>query len=542
MGLRNEIWKRYYKEGFREFFRIATGFERPYPFQLDVAEKILTMSKGVLLLKAETGSGKTEAVVIPSLYKGTICIIVEPYRAIIEDLEERILKYLQNLSERFDIPYRLGVDYGEFHEIYEVREGTIAKVQRTYTPLGVDVLLTTIDEFVHRLLSAIGKRKASVLASIYLSSSPVTFFDEAHSYVSGGSYNLFLSLIHTLSSVAEYGLAVVSSATLPEALKKHLEKVIIGSKSRVEAPPRPKKIDKMVLVSLSTKNIVVETLRILEKHRENATILVRTITPEEAYSVYQRLLQEESLRDVYLGILHGRMALEDRREVFKAVKDILKQGERLVLVATGTIEAGVNFDFNFCVTRLIPYPHLEQTLGRVNRHYLKQNLIVIVDTDDKTLRRVYRLPRDYMEELRNVLTKFEGRIIEWNSISPLLREIDEKYVKESLDYGSLVDMYSSSFSKLLAVSYASLFHMKSTLEEYLIGLLTIRYNVREAENIQYRIDLSGQKRTFRLPFWVFQKLEEVGVKQAVKEHHLIRITLKRDLRPYRKAYGIVFSS
>jgi len=108
MGLRNEIWKRYYKEGFREFFRIATGFERPYPFQLDVAEKILTMSKGVLLLKAETGSGKTEAVVIPSLYKGTICIIVEPYRAIIEDLEERILKYLQNLSERFDIPYRLG--------------------------------------------------------------------------------------------------------------------------------------------------------------------------------------------------------------------------------------------------------------------------------------------------------------------------------------------------------------------------------------------------------------------------------------------------
>jgi len=125
-------------EGFEEFFRLATGYSKPYEWQVELAKHILEMDRGVLSVVAETGSGKTEAVVVPSLYRGRQVIVVEPYRALVEDMIDRLGGMLSRLSKGVGAPYTLGVDYGGEQLIYECVGGVCERAE-TRKPFGADV-------------------------------------------------------------------------------------------------------------------------------------------------------------------------------------------------------------------------------------------------------------------------------------------------------------------------------------------------------------------------------------------------------------------
>ncbi len=69
----------------------------PYAMQQALFNHLAT-GEDALLLRAPTGSGKTEAVLIPSLALGKRLILPLPTRSLIEDHEQRIQKYLVKFS------------------------------------------------------------------------------------------------------------------------------------------------------------------------------------------------------------------------------------------------------------------------------------------------------------------------------------------------------------------------------------------------------------------------------------------------------------
>lgn len=503
------------EEGFRRFFAVATGFREPYPWQVSVAKEILGMGRGIFFLSAETGAGKTEAVAVPALYRARQLIVVEPFRALVEDMADRFRKMLGRLSRALHTPYTLGLDYGGEHVVYEITEAGERQVV-TRKPFGVDVLVTTMDEMLYRLLSVGPKRKASLYATLVRLGTPIVFFDEGHSY-STEVMNPLVTVLHEALSISLYSPVVIASATLPEQLKSHMK--LLAERNRVPikelvAPPREKKTRKaeleLHLDRKGYKEIARYTLKLVG--HEFKTILVRTITPKTAYSVYSELLKWRGVfSDYSIGILHGRMPVRDRAEVFRAVKEDMESGKKVILVATPAIEAGVDLDFDAGVLELTPYRSLEQTLGRINRHYTKPDAkVVVVGVDEATWEIL--APREYLDEVRSVLKVVGGECL-WGNVRWKLKKIDEKYTGDQLSAPSLLDAYDSPYSKLLAVSFHSLFHLEGTMMEYLLALSKDSYNTRGSFDITVYVE--GEPGNYlRIPFYIAKKLSEQGI--AVK--------------------------
>ncbi|MEM4975962.1 MAG: CRISPR-associated helicase Cas3' [Desulfurococcaceae archaeon] len=525
---------------YRRFFKLVTGFE-PYEWQVEVAERLFELEEkgGVLILRAETGSGKTEASVLPGLFHGKQVIVVEPYRALIEDMVVRFKKYLAKLSGTLGVKYTLGVDYGGRHYIYECT-GSNCTERLTRKPFGADVLVTTIDEMVYRVLSVGTPRKASLYTSLVKTGRPVVFFDEAHSYASE-AFNPLVTLVHLTASLSIYIPVVIATATLPKSVEEHLELVVSRngvSLIKVNAPvPEvrpPKARVELDLRGFKTPDEQVEAIvKHVDKYVEKGfrKILVRVVTPDSAYSVYTRLLKLTS-KGYNVGVLHGRMPIYDRERVYRAVRDDVSRDENVILVSTSVIEAGVDLDFDAGVLELTPYRSLEQTMGRVNRRYTKKNSeVTVVNTPDSTWA-LLENPK-YLEEARLLLAVM-GSGVEWSKdLSPKLKEIDERYTRDKLSPLSLVDAYDSPYSRILAVSLYSLFHLEGTFLEHLLALSEKEYETRGTLDVAAEVE-GESGNIVRVPYSIAKDCSIYATrtvpKELLKDHSYTGKTGKVEVR------------
>ena len=67
--------------------------------------------------------------------------------------------------------------------------------------------------------------------------------------------------------------------------------------------------------------------------------------------------------------LNGYMYDEQKRDVIEKVKTLMSNGEKVLLVSTQSIEAGVDLDFDVGFREVSPISSIIQTAGRVNRHF-----------------------------------------------------------------------------------------------------------------------------------------------------------------------------
>ena len=319
------------------------------------------------LVVAPTGSGKTEAAILPvmkliSLVKnepGIKVIYVTPLRALNNDVLRRIIHYAK--TENLTV---------------EIRHGdTPLKVKKQITNNPPDILITTPESIpilltIEKLLKAFRSLKYIII-------------DEVHELVSNerGSH-LTVSMerlqFYSKNKVTRIGL----SATLGNI--KETGKFIVGSNNKcaILQDKSIRKYDLQVKFIKGTINNVVKfILEYIKNNNISGSILLFTNTRDEA-EYFGTILRDQ--KDVDIDIHHGSLSKEIREDAeYK-----LRSGKAGIVVCTSSLELGLDIG---SIDLVIHYgsprqvSKLMQRIGR-SRHQRKrsaQGLIVTNNPDDE---------------------------------------------------------------------------------------------------------------------------------------------------------------
>ncbi|HKF26820.1 MAG TPA: DEAD/DEAH box helicase, partial [Nitrososphaera sp.] len=337
------------------------------------------------LLVAPTGSGKTEAAVLPVFTMlahqehstGTIrAIYITPLRALNNDVLRRIMRYAQSEGLRI-----------------EIRHGdTTALARKKIVENPPDVLITTPESLGIVLTS---DKMLTALKGLQWA-----IIDEVHELVAnerGAHLSISLERLQAISSqpVTRIGL----SATVGNL--KQTAQFICGSSRRgavlVDTASRGYDID-VRFVKGSLNNVAHFVTEYVKTNNIEGTILFFTNTRDEA-EYLGTILKNQS--DIKVDVHHGSLSKEMREET----EHTLRSGMAGIVVCTSSLELGLDIG---SVDLVIHYgsprqvSKLMQRIGRSrhNQRSFAKGLIVTNNPDDEieSLAIIRRMKKSSIEE------------------------------------------------------------------------------------------------------------------------------------------------
>jgi len=357
-----------------EFYKSYLEVENPYEHQVKAWEKLIG-GDTPLLLRAPTGSGKTEAVVAPFLYQfvkndffiAPRLIYVLPMRVLANTLTERIKKYVSKVSPHISVQLHHG--------------------DHPYSPFFMsDIVVTTLDQFVYafaRTSEQVG-RHIDVPAGVIASS--LVVFDEAHMYRDEFTFSIMRALMEILyHSKVPF---VIMTATMPESLEKSLfENILISEDNKIHGTTE---INSTLSIEVASETLVKGgevnlSDELLEKIREKKTLIVVNQV-KRAQRVYEEIKKRLGLEYGEIVLLHSRFTRKDRRENEERALSLLphKEEGRIkvpegvgIVVATQVLEAGIDFSAELLLTELAPSDSLVQRAGRCARYEGERGEMII---------------------------------------------------------------------------------------------------------------------------------------------------------------------
>ncbi len=372
--------------------------------QLEVAEEI-TRSGEVVVLKAPTGFGKTEAWLAPFLMQwvrrewfAPRMYIVEPVHALLRQMRERVETYVSAAGLG---SITVGEDHGE-------------TLHPTYLYAGV-ITFTTIDSLVYGYLAQRVYRPwrwlergyytfpAGLLATSYV------VFDEAH-LVQDDAYlgpRIFGKVVCDLALVG--AKVVVSTATVSQSFLKYLdcgyrEIDLLQGRREVEIEWRGREMD--------PSDVDCEGLNL---------VIVNTVA--RARRLYKAVASRCGGR---AWIIHSLMRRGEREAALKNVEDAARSCSGGVLVGTQAVEVGLDLDFGVLYTELSPLDSLVQRIGRVGRRGAGRVYVFDVRSEEPYFKQL-------IDATRELIREDASKLAEW------------RWVK-----GALEDVYSEELVRLLA--------------------------------------------------------------------------------------------
>jgi len=343
----------------------------------------VTSDDCAVLLKSPTGSGKTEAVVAPSLAMERRLFMVYPARSLVEDQIRRIEKTFKRLSQggkRLSLVVDTGGQSARrlFEHGEEVTDRQFNSRRHLYDG---DVIVTTLDKFLHRFFGFGDERKGYIFPfRIFHGLRRNLFvFDEAHIYEDTAFTN-FVRLIKALYT-ANLDV-VVMTATMPETYAAELaflnETLDFVNERRAELDewerqrhPQADFAKMLGYVSLSDKTLldaVVEQAR--TRQADNKRLIVTVETVADAVKVGEQLGKPL--------LYHGRMDGWQRRKVYGELKQREESGKGYTLVTTSSIEVGCDLNADCLITEICNPASLMERAGRCNRRGDRHGAEVVV--------------------------------------------------------------------------------------------------------------------------------------------------------------------
>lgn len=374
----------------------------PNPMQKAVWDYFAGMNVG-LLLKGPTGSGKTEAIVIPALAQGRRLIMAYPTRSLVDDQITRLHKILANYSRsNGGRPVTLNIDTGATSERQTWVNGEATKVignVRRHLYQG-DIIITTLDKFLYRFFG-FGEPEKSFIFPLRINyglKQTLICFDEAHSYDEVAFTN-FTQLVRTLY---ERGLDVaLMTATMP--LKKQGYLDFLDEIDFIDQPENRQALAHFTLNRFPNRchpnrsltcvaapvaeteegeSVLSETLvQVASDHfQADERMIVIAEKVHDAVAVW-RSLKAGFGEQTPVWLYHGRLTQRQRQKVYAALAAADYANQGYILVSTSAIEVGCDLNAHTLITQLCDPDRLIQRVGRCNRRQEMTNAQVIVVGD-----------------------------------------------------------------------------------------------------------------------------------------------------------------
>ncbi|MGC8979298.1 CRISPR-associated helicase Cas3' [Caldisericum sp.] len=356
-----------------EFYKKYFNVDSPYEHQISSWEQINAL-KFPLLLKAPTGSGKTEAVLAPFLSQFTDnkfhiaprLLYVLPMRVLVNSVADRIKRYAQKISPYISV---------------EVQHGDVPN-----SPFFIaDIVVTTLDQFLYgfaRASQQVGHHIDIPAGSI---ASSLVVFDEAHMYRDGFTFSIMRALMEILyKSKIPF---VVMTATMPESLEKNLfENISLSNSQRVTGNI---KIDSKLKITVENHPLYANGN--LSKIGQKKTLIVVNQV-KRAQKIYEYIKDALGLEDNNIVLIHSRFTRTDRKEhEIKSISLIphKEDGEIVIpkgvgiVVSTQVLEAGIDFSAELLLTELAPADSLVQRAGRCARYEGESGEIIVFPVEEE---------------------------------------------------------------------------------------------------------------------------------------------------------------
>ncbi|MBX3251073.1 MAG: CRISPR-associated endonuclease Cas3'' [Myxococcales bacterium] len=351
---------------YADFFRRATSYA-PFPYQ----ERVAVAAQLPTMLEAPTGAGKTAAIILGWLwhrrFRGDALTARTP-RRLVYCLPMRVLvDQVRGEAERWI--ERLALDVG----VHALRGGAIDEAWEG-TPDRDTIIVGTQDQLLSRALNrgyAMSRFRWAVPFGL-LNNDAWWVLDEVQ--LMGPGLRTAAQLDGMRSAFGAFGpvgTTFMSATIQPEWL---------------EVPDAPGGLEDGHLAlepqdwsqpSLAQRTTASKPLSkapesdakqlapwIAQQHAPGTLTLVVVNRVARAQELARRLRSE--LPDAELVLIHSRFRPAERAANEARLQDELPPGGRVV-VATQTIEAGVDLDAHRLVTDLAPWPSLVQRFGRCNR-------------------------------------------------------------------------------------------------------------------------------------------------------------------------------
>lgn len=345
-----------------EFFKEITGFN-PYPFQLKAIKSIIDGKS--IILRAPTGSGKSEAILIPFLFLWlqkltgkkfpNQLIYSLPMRVLVNSLGNRFKNYCKKFED-----LKIAIHHGENPESQLFLE---------------DIIVSTIDQTVGAYCCvplSMSLRSGNIPAGSV--SSAFLVFDEVHTYDPNFALQSILVLLEH-SSILKIPFAILS-ATLPDSFLEHIQKKfenvkVIDIEDENEIYSR--KSREVILCSkfdLSLKDYLSKNDLPTDKK-----IIIVCNTVKRAQEIFKEL--SNKYKDVFL--IHSQFFLRHREEKEKKINKIFGKNSKIksgILVTTQVIEVGMDISCDLMISELAPIDSLIQRAGRIARWGGRGELII----------------------------------------------------------------------------------------------------------------------------------------------------------------------
>lgn len=421
----------------KSFYKNMFKIDAPHNYQIELWN-LINVNNYPLIVKAPTGSGKTEAVIAPFLSqfvenKYTIAprmIYVLPMRVLVNSVAKRIKKYAEKISPYISV---------------QIQHGDVPNA-----PFFIaDIVVTTLDQFLYGFARASGQvgRHLDMPAGSIASS--VVVFDEAHMYRDGFTFSIMRALMEILHK--SHIPFVVMTATMPESLENSIFEEMGLSDSQklignVQMDCNLKiSIEDEPLYSDGNVNLSDKLIKKISKHK--TLIIVNQV--KKAQRIYEEVKGHLDLDDNQIVLLHSRFTKVDRKNhEDKAIsliphkeegKIIIPEGVGIV-VSTQVLEAGIDFSADLLLTELAPADSLIQRAGRCARYEGESGEMIIFPVEEG---------RGHLPYEREHLIK----TLKWlqDNKSFNIKNFDEvcSFVDETLDYraddyearDTLIDLY-----------------------------------------------------------------------------------------------------
>ena len=384
-------------------FSTLTGF-KPRPAQAAVGA--VAHEARLVILEAETGSGKTEAALWRFMQLFAVGAVAGlyfavPTRAAARQLHGRIDRAMRrvfgdNAPEAvLAIPGMLHAGEAEgrrlpdWNVLWEDHPDTVPArwaAEHATRFLAATVAVGTVDQI---MLSALKVKHAHLRGSAL--SRSLLVIDEVHAsdaymtevltrllddHLAAGGYALLMSA--TLGSRARVKwtgeqLSVCAGASPYPA-------VWVKGEARARQVRGPREQKTVQLETVETMDPVVTAKHAIAEAARGARVLVIRNTVRMAVATWTAAgqLGGGSVLMQVAGcpaLHHGRFAVEDRRLLDQAVESVLsidpaREQRGCIVIGTQTLEQSLDIDADLLITDLCPIDVLLQRVGRVHRHHL----------------------------------------------------------------------------------------------------------------------------------------------------------------------------